>query len=104
VTVRLGLLDTSVLMAFETGRALDETALPEQVAVSVIRIAELHEGIHAARDRHPGSTDGHARIRHGSRTAPRRSSIAVARGIPVVTRDDDFAALVGLGGPDVVEV
>ena len=32
------------------------------------------------------------------------AAIAVARGIPVVTQDDDFAVLAGLGGPDVIVV
>ena len=133
MTLALGLLDTSVLIASETGRALDETALPEQVAVSVITIAELHAGVHAARDAdtrarrmatlesvaglEPLPVDAAAakewaRLRFRLAETGRRinvndlwiASIAVARGIPVVTQDDDFAVLIGLGGPDVVEV
>jgi predicted nucleic acid-binding protein len=133
VTVRLGLLDTSVLIASETGRELDETALPEQVAVSVITIAELYAGVHAARDAdtrsqrmatlesvaglEPVPVDAAAakewaRLRFRLAETGRRinvndlwiASIAVARGIPVVTQDDDFAVLAGLGGPDVITV
>ncbi len=32
------------------------------------------------------------------------ASIALAHGLPVVTHDDDFAVLGGLGGPDVIRV
>jgi predicted nucleic acid-binding protein len=43
-----GVLDTSVFIANETGRALDESAISEQVATTVITLAELHTGILAA--------------------------------------------------------
>lgn len=43
-----GLLDTSVFIAKETGRPLDE--LPEQVAVSVVTIGELQLGVLNAAD------------------------------------------------------
>lgn len=133
MTVLLGLLDTSVLIASETGRDLDEAAIPEQVAVSVITIAELHVGILAARDTEtrsrrittleavgrlePLSVDAAAakewaRMRLRLAESGRRinvndlwiAAIAVAHGIPVVTQDDDFAVLAGLGGPDVINV
>lgn len=51
-----GVLDTSVFIANETGRALDESAIPEQVATTVITLAELNAGILAA-----GSADVRAR-------------------------------------------
>ena len=133
MTVALGLLDTSVLIASETGRPLDEAAMPEQLAVSVITIAELHAGVHAARDADirfrrmatletvagldPLPVDAAAakewaRMRFRLAESGRRinvndlwiAAIAVARGIPVVTQDDDFAVLAGLGGPDVIVV
>jgi predicted nucleic acid-binding protein len=133
VTVALGLLDTSVLIASETGRPLDEAAMPEQLAVSVITIAELHAGVHAAGDTETRSrrmatletvagleplpvdaaaAKEWARMRFRLAESGRRinvndlwiASIAVARGIPVVTQDDDFAVLAGLGGPDVIKV
>jgi predicted nucleic acid-binding protein len=44
----VGLLDTSVFIARETGRPLGE--LPEHVAVSVVTIGELQLGVLAARD------------------------------------------------------
>lgn len=43
-----GLLDTSVFIAREEGRALGE--LPRRVAVSVVTIGELQLGVMAARD------------------------------------------------------
>jgi predicted nucleic acid-binding protein len=43
-----GLLDTSVFIARETGRALGE--LPARVAVSVVTLGELHLGVLAAED------------------------------------------------------
>ncbi len=45
-----GLLDTSVLIASETGRRLDTDALPAEVFVSVVTIAELQAGVLAAAD------------------------------------------------------
>ena len=43
------ILDTSVLIAREQGRAL-ERSLPEDVAISVVSIAELEIGVLVARD------------------------------------------------------
>lgn len=43
-----GLLDTSVFIAGEPGRALDEERLPEEAAVSVVTVAELELGVHLA--------------------------------------------------------
>lgn len=43
----VGLLDTSVFVATETGRELRE--LPERVAVSVVTLGELYLGVLAAR-------------------------------------------------------
>lgn len=125
------LIDTSVLIALESGRQLDESALPEQLQVSVITIAELHAGIHAARDtetraRRMATLDSIAtleplpvdeaaarewgRMRHRLVEAGRRvnlndlwiAAIAVARGLPVVTQDSDFDALADLGGPAII--
>lgn len=133
MTAPLGLLDTSVLIASETGRSLDEAKVPEQVAVSVITIAELHVGVHAARDAETrsrrmatleavasldplpvdaGAAKEWARMRFRLAESGRRinvndlwiAAIATARRIPVITQDDDFAVLAGLGGPDVIEV
>lgn len=45
-----GLIDTSVLIAAESGRRLDRDALPRTIALSAITIAELTVGVLAARD------------------------------------------------------
>ena len=45
-----GILDTSVFIAGESGRALDVDALPDEAAVSVITLAELELGVHLAAD------------------------------------------------------
>jgi predicted nucleic acid-binding protein len=45
-----GLIDTSVLIAAEAARPLDEGALPGLVAVSAVTVAELHLGVLAAGD------------------------------------------------------
>ena len=50
MSTRTGLLDTSILIATESGRRLDVDALPEQTAISVITVAELHVGVLAAAD------------------------------------------------------
>ena len=45
-----GLADTTVFIARETGRALDKERLPDEIAVSVITVGELHAGVLAATD------------------------------------------------------
>ena len=122
-----GVLDTSVFIANETGRPSDETAMPEQVATTVITLAELNAGILAAgsadvRARRLATLDAvadmvaipadedaarvWARLRVHLAEAGRRmgvndlwiAAIAVSRGLPVVTQDDDFSALDGAAG------
>jgi predicted nucleic acid-binding protein len=48
--VSKGLVDTSIFIASETGRALDVERLPDEIAVSVITIGELRAGVLAAAD------------------------------------------------------
>ena len=122
-----GVLDTSVFIANETGRPIDETAMPEQVATTVITLAELNAGVLAAgsadvRARRLATLDAvadmvaipadedaarvWARLRVHLAEAGRRmgvndlwiAAIAVSRGLPVVTQDDDFSALDGAAG------
>jgi predicted nucleic acid-binding protein len=45
-----GLLDTSVFIAEEQGRALAVDRLPETAAISVVTLAELELGVHMAAD------------------------------------------------------
>ena len=122
-----GVLDTSVFIANETGRTLDESAIPELVATTVITLAELNAGILAAgsaeiRARRLATLDAvadiaalpadedaarvWARLRVYLAESGRRmgindlwiAAIAVSRGLPVITQDDDFAALEGAPG------
>jgi predicted nucleic acid-binding protein len=127
------LLDTSVFIATESGRPLDATTMPAEVAVSVITIAELLAGVHAARDTETRATRlatlesisslvpltvteaaarEWARMRSRLAEANRRvnvndlwiAAIAVANGLVIVTQDADYEALAGLGGPEVIRV
>ncbi len=43
-----GLLDTSVFIADEQGRALTREDLPDEAAISVVTLAELELGVHLA--------------------------------------------------------
>jgi predicted nucleic acid-binding protein len=43
-----GVLDTSAFIATETGRQLDESLIPAEVATTVITLAELSAGVLAA--------------------------------------------------------
>lgn len=45
-----GPLDTSVFVAAESGRPLDDRLIPEETALSVITLAELQAGVLAAAD------------------------------------------------------
>lgn len=114
-----GLLDTSVFIARETGRPLDE--LPEHVAVSVVTIGELQLGV-------LGAADDSARARRADTLALARTAdpipiseavmvawarlvadcrsagvhrtikltdaliaaTAIERGLPIVTQDKDY--------------
>ena len=116
------LADTSVFIAEETGRPLDEGALPDEVAISVITIGELRAGVLAAsdlatRDRRLGTltaalaldpvpidtavAERWAQLRvllrdRGLRMGVNDSWIAataMALDIPVLTQDDRFPAL-----------
>jgi predicted nucleic acid-binding protein len=48
--VSRGLADTSLFIARESGREVEVTALPTELAVSIITIGELRAGVLAARD------------------------------------------------------
>lgn len=126
-----GLLDTSVFIAPETGRPLAMDRLPEESAVSVVTLAELYAGVLAARDTHTRArrmatldmladvqtlaVDDEvakiwARLRVELAEAGRQINVndlwiaatAVRHGVPVVTQDDDFAALEGMAGIVVI--
>lgn len=126
-----GVLDTSVFIAAESGRALDADALPTEAAICVITLAELHAGVLAATDvdtraRRMATLDSvvdiellpideaaaitWARMRARLAEAGRRVNIndlwiaacAASRELPVVTQDDDFTALVELANLRVI--
>jgi predicted nucleic acid-binding protein len=128
-----GVLDTSVFIAQESGRQLDAALLPDQVATTVVTLAELNLGVLAA-----SSTDVRAqrlatldaiadmvafpvdddaarlwaRLRiHLAESGQRVrindlwiAAVAASRGLPVVTQDDDFDALDGVAGVAVIRV
>ncbi len=71
----IGLLDTSVFIASETGRPLGD--FPSDVAVSAITIGELQLGVLTAQD-----VDTRFR---------RMSTLAIAQGLEPVPVDDDVA-------------
>jgi predicted nucleic acid-binding protein len=128
-----GVLDTSVFIAAESGRGLNEALLPDEVAISVITLTELQAGVLAAKDtetraRRLATLDAigdvqildidaasallWARMRVEVAEAGRRVNVndlwiaasAASRGLPVVTQDDHFAAVEGIAGLQVVRV
>ena len=128
-----GLLDTSVLIASETGRSVDTASLPDQAYVSVITSAELHVGVLAAGDTQtrarrlatlnsiahlellPIDAEAAARwaeLRVRLAQAGRKmnvndlwiAAVAKANALPVVTQDADFDVIQDLGGPAVIRV
>ncbi len=127
-----GLLDTSVFIAQE-GRELDVSALPDEVAVSVVTYGELRAGVLAATDvsvrsrrlstlqtvadLHPlpvdtTVADEWARLRLLLAAAGRRVNVndtwiaatALAHGVPVVTQDADYRALAEVSDLQVIAV
>jgi predicted nucleic acid-binding protein len=130
-TGTVGVLDTSVFIATESGRQLDEALIPDEVATTVITLAELHVGVLAATtsdiraqrlatlesvaDMETLPVDDEAarmwaRLRiHLAETGRRVrindlwiAAIAASRGLPVVTQDEDFAALDGAANLTII--
>jgi predicted nucleic acid-binding protein len=128
-----GLLDTSVLVAIESGRPLRPGAIPETFAISVITKAELRVGVLAAddietRDRRLMTYElanrilslpvdeavcrAWAQMRAYAHASGRKVAIndmwiaatAAANEIPVLTQDGDFDALNGVVGLTVIPV
>lgn len=123
-----GLLDTSVFIANETGRALGE--LPAHVAVSVVTIGELQLGVLAARDDSARSRRADtlalaraadpipiseavmvtwARLVSDCRSAGVHRTVkltdaliaatAIEHGLPVVTQDEDYSQMASAHPP-----
>lgn len=128
-----GVLDTSVFIATETGRQLDEALIPDDVATTVVTLAELHVGVLAATtsdiraqrlatlesvaDIETLPVDDEAarmwaRLRIYLAETGRRvrindlwiAAIAASRALPVVTQDDDFAPLNGAANLTIIRV
>lgn len=133
MSVARGVLDTSVFIAAESGRQLDESELPDLSAVCVITLAELRVGVLAATDsavraKRLATLDAAGDVellvvdeqvavqwaRLGVHLAEvgRRvgvndlwiAAVAVAHGLPVVSQDAGFDALVGAEGFTLVRV
>lgn len=133
MTSRRALLDTSVLIAQESGRRPDTDALPEQTAISVVTLAELHAGVLAAtnttsRARRLKTLDAisviealpitaeaarqwaslRVRLAEEGRKAKINdlwiAAVAAANDMDVVSQDDDFDAIESVGGPTVIRV
>lgn len=120
-----GLADTSVFIARESDRPLQESLFPDELAVSIITIGELRAGVLATndvkiRDRRlatltaamtldPISVDDDvaaqwARLRVLLRDAGQRMPVndswiaatALALDVPIITQDDDYIRLAEL--------
>jgi predicted nucleic acid-binding protein len=128
-----GLLDTSVFIASESGRSINEALLPDEAAISVVTVAELQVGVLSAGDVDTRAkrlatlkavadvetlaiddavAAAWARLRVHLAESGRRLNVndlwiaatALANGLPVITQDDDFAPVHGAAGLVVVEV
>lgn len=128
-----GLLDTSVLIAIESGRPLRTEAMPETTAISAVTRAELRVGIFAAedietRDRRlmtfelanrivalpvdEAVSRAWAQMRAYVGASGQKvrvndmwiAATAAAHEMPVLTQDGDFDALSGVAGLTVIPV
>lgn len=133
MTARPAVLDTSVLIARESGRRLEVDSLPEQTTICVVTIGELHAGVLAAADTATRarrlSTLGAASVVEAlpvTAEAARRwaelrvrlaelgrrakvndlwiAAVALANDMDIVTQDDDFDVIELAGGPTVIRV
>lgn len=128
-----GLLDTSVLIAVESGRPLRAAAMPRTTAISVVTKAELRLGIFVAEDIETRDqrlmtlelanrivtlpvTEAVAQAWAGMRAYVRASgrkvqvndmwiaATAAAHEVPLLAQDGDFDALNGVMGLTVIPV
>lgn len=128
-----GVLDTSVFIATESGRQLDDALIPDEVATTVVTLAELHAGVLAAttsdiRAQRLATLESVADIETlpvddeaarmwarlriylaetGGRVRVNDlwiAAIAASRALPIVTQDDDFAALDGAANLTIIRV
>lgn len=128
-----GLLDTSVFIASESGRALNVERLPEEIFVSAITYSELYAGVLAALDvdtraRRMGTlqvladvellpanrrvAELWAELRVKLRESRRRINVndlwiaatALANNLPLFTQDADFSPIAEVSALKVIEV
>jgi len=128
-----GILDTSVFIASETKRQLQTALIPDEVATTVITLAELNAGVLAARTaetraRRLRTLDAVADMAalpvdeeaaqlwallgvHLAETGRRVringqwiAAIAASKHLPVVTQGDDFDVLEGVAGLSIIRV
>ncbi len=133
MSARPGLLDTSVLIARESGRTLDVDLVPDETTISVVTVAELHTGVLAAGDTAtrarrlstleaasavdavPITTAAarrwaelRVRLAEQGRRAKINdlwiAAVAQANDLDVVSQDDDFDVIEEAGGPLVIRV
>lgn len=129
----IGVLDTSVFIAQVSGRRLNASRVPDELATTVVTVAELNLGVLAAASADvraqrlatldaiadivafPADDDAArmwARLRIHLAEKGRRvrindlwiAAIAASRELPVVTQDDDFDPLDGVVGLTIVRV
>ncbi len=127
------MVDTSVFIASESGRALAVDRIPDEVAASAVTLAELRAGVLVAADAHTRArrlatletlfdvevipidrnvAEVWALLRVHLAEAGRRLNVndlwiaasAASRGLPVVTQDSDFDAVDGVAGVEVIRV
>jgi predicted nucleic acid-binding protein len=120
-----GIADTSLFVSRESGRALDEAKLPDELAISVVTVGELRAGVLAAvdvetRDRRlttlsealaldplpvdQSVAEAWARLGVLLRDMQRRMRVndswiaatAISLGVPLVTQDVDYVEAPGL--------
>jgi predicted nucleic acid-binding protein len=128
-----GVLDTSVFIAAESGRAMNTEMLPDEGVICPVTVAELQAGVLIAaelddRARRLATLESTAdiemlpidgavaaewaRLRVHLATTGRRVNVndlwiaatAAAHGLPVVTQDDDFSPLESARGFHVITV
>jgi predicted nucleic acid-binding protein len=128
-----GILDTSVFIATETKRQLNTSLVPDEVATTVITLAELNAGVLAAStaeiragrlrtldavadmtalpvDEEAARLWALLRV-HLAETGRRVrindlwiAAIAASKHLPVVTQDEDFDALEGVADLAIIRV
>ncbi|MCO5314649.1 MAG: type II toxin-antitoxin system VapC family toxin [Solirubrobacterales bacterium] len=128
-----GLLDTSILVAFESGRPIATDHLPDETVISPVTLGELHAGVLTAGDYRTRAlrmatldtasdielvpiddsvAEAWALLRAHLRACGRTvrvndlwiAATALAHGMPLYTQDTDFRSLTDVDGLTVIKV